>query len=200
MSKKNKVAKPARSAVKAVGKSVVSQNSREQNPKRFLRRATALHCFTFITCFSLFILLSFRLANQPLMESRPLQANGWIMVNDPETGKPVKTEFSCPINIACELAQMFDEIPNTAASAKLEKYGEINFLFTKKRAARKFFVAQDGIRDSQGWYRHKDISPDKVRTLILNGMMKENQITETNENRTDDSSPVQSVEEAPTVE
>ncbi len=185
MSKKNKL---SRSTVKPA----VSQNSQEPRPKRkFLRRATALHCFTFITCFSLFILLSFRMANQPLMESYPNQANGWIMVNDSETGNAVRTEFSCPMEVACELALLFDEIPNTAASSKLEKYGEINFIFTKKRAARKFFIAQDGIRDSQGWYRHKDVSPDKVRTLILNGMKK-------TENGLPELHPVQSVKDSQT--
>ncbi|MBE6428238.1 MAG: hypothetical protein E7028_06635 [Planctomycetaceae bacterium] len=166
MSKKN-------NSSKRTGKPVTQSNANKQPPKRkFLRRATALHCFTFITCFSLFILLSIHLANQPLMESRPNQINGWLMINDPETGKSTKTEFSCPMETACELARLFDDVPNSSASSKLEKYGEINFVFTKKRADRKFFIAQDGIRDSQGWYRHKSISPETVRELILNGMKK----------------------------
>ena len=85
MSKKNSSSKKAahahtharRNAGQNGTDSQVSANPQGRR-RRYHRRATILHAFTFITCFTLFIFFSFRIANQPLIEMQPIGAEGWI--------------------------------------------------------------------------------------------------------------------------
>lgn len=135
--------------------------------RRYHRRATILHAFTFITCFTLFIFFSFRIANQPLIEMQPIGAEGWIQVTDPATGTSEKKEFSVSQGAACELAQLIDATESTFTTEKLQKYGEICFAFVRTKKVRTYFISQNGIRDSKGLKRHKDIAFETVKQIVL---------------------------------
>ncbi|MBE6425842.1 MAG: hypothetical protein IJD43_12645 [Thermoguttaceae bacterium] len=181
MSKKNSSSKKAANARANVrrnagqnGSRNVSQNGNSQvaadpqgRRRRYHRRATVLHAFTFITCFTLFIFFSFRIANQPLIEMQPIGAEGWIQVTDPATGASEKKEFSVSQGAACELAQLIDSTESTFTTEKLQKYGEIRFAFMRSRNVRTYFISQNGIRDSKGLKRHKEIAFETVKQIVL---------------------------------
>lgn len=147
--------------------------SQKERKRRYYRRATFLHLFTFIICFGLFIALSARIANQPLMEMHPVSIEGWVFLNEPATGSQKKVDFRLGQVKACELASMFDAEESVYTSEKLEKYGEITFRFVSAGRKRTFFISQNGIRDSQGWKRHKAISPKDVEEILEKAIQEE---------------------------
>ncbi|MDO4627980.1 MAG: hypothetical protein Q4C70_02225 [Planctomycetia bacterium] len=156
VSTKNQVRVPAKMATESAGK-----------PKRrYHRRATVLHLFTLITCFSLFVFFSVKVATQSLMEQKPIECSGWVMTNNPETGKMEKKEFTVNMASATEMASLLDSTTSVYASEKMEKYGELNFRFQTSKRVRKFYISQDGVRDTQGWNRLKPVSLDKVHEIL----------------------------------
>ncbi len=156
VSTKNQARGPAKTATEVTGK-----------PKRrYHRRATVLHLFTLITCFSLFVFFSVKVATQSLMEQKPIECSGWVMTNNPETGKMEKKEFAVDMASAMEMASLLDSTPSVYASEKMEKYGEMNFKFQMSKRVRKFYISQDGVRDTQGWYRLKPVSLDTVHGIL----------------------------------
>lgn len=161
--KKQSVIRPRTHEIRDV---TAPPSDRQQRKRRYYRRATWLHFFTLVTCFSLFILFSMKLATQSLMEMQPVQAQGWFLESDPVSGKLERREFSLKGQPLLTLAELIDSTPSVYASSKLEKYGEIHFKFAATKRIRKFFLSQDGIRDSQGWNRHKALSPDEIRKIL----------------------------------
>lgn len=171
MSKKNKKNQKSTVSVKnqGVSEKTATKTATESAGKprrRYHRRATVLHLFTLITCFSLFVFFSVKVATQSLMEQKPIECSGWVMTNNPETGKMEKKEFTVDMASAMEMASLLDSTPSVYASAKMEKYGEINFRFQTSKRVRKFFISQDGVRDTQGWYRLKPVSLDTVHGIL----------------------------------
>lgn len=146
------------------------QMSKKEQKRRYYRSATYLHLFTFITCFGLFIALTAKIANQSLMECQPLSVEGWVLLNDPAAGKMERKEFSLSVSSACTLAAMLDAAPSVYTSEKLEKYGELNFTFAHGQKHRRFFISQNGVRDTRGLKRHKNVSPEEIREQIQQAM------------------------------
>lgn len=163
MSKKNKKKSPE-SPAPITGKNAEIRDVRR--PK-YYKRATILHIFTFITCFTLFVFFSMKIANQPLSEMQPATCTGWYYDGNPETGQQEKVEFSAAPAAAMELAQLLDSTPsNQLGWGKYEIYGEINFTFARNKRTRKFIITQNGVNDTQGLFRLKDISIDQVKEIV----------------------------------
>lgn len=162
MSKKNKKKTPE-SPAPITGRTAEIRDVR--HPK-YYKRATVLHIFTFITCFTLFIFFSIKIANQPLSEMQPAACTGWYYDGNPETGQQEKVEFSATPTAAMELAQLLDTTPSQFSWEKAQVYGEIEFTFARNKQKRKFIIAQNGVNDTQGLYRLKDISIDQVKEIV----------------------------------
>lgn len=162
MSKKNKK-KSSQSPAPITGKTAEIRDVRR--PK-YYKRATVLHICTFITCFTLFIFFSFKIANQPLSEMQPATCTGWYYDGNPETGLPDKFEFTATPAAAMELAQLLDSTPSQFYWGKAQIYGEINFTFARNKRTRKFIIAQNGVNDTQGLFRLKEISRDQVKEIV----------------------------------
>lgn len=163
MSKKNKKKSPE-SPAPITGKNAEIRDVRR--PK-YYKRATILHIFTFITCFTLFVFFSMKIANQPLSEMQPAACTGWYYDGNPETGQQEKVEFSAAPAAAMELAQLLDSTPsNQLGWGKCENYGEINFTFACNKRIRKFIITEKGVNDTQGLFRLKDISIDQVKEIV----------------------------------
>ncbi|MCR5164794.1 MAG: hypothetical protein K6C40_12310 [Thermoguttaceae bacterium] len=162
MSKKNKK-KPAQSPAPITGQPA---ETREVRRPKYYKRATILHIFTFITCFTLFVFFSIKIANQPLNEMQPATCTGWYYDGNPETGQQEKVEFSATPAAAMELAQLLDSTPSQFSWGKTQIYGEINFTFARNKRTRQFSIASNGVIDSQGLFRLKDIPIDQVKEIV----------------------------------
>ncbi len=162
MSKKNKKKSPQPPAP-ITGRTAEIRDVRR--PK-YYKRATILHIFTFITCFTLFVFFSIKIANQPLSEMQPATCNGWYYDGNPETGQQEKVEFSATPTAAMELAQLLDSTPSQLDLKKTQIYGEINFTFARNKRTRKLFILSNGVIDTQGLFRLKDISIDQVKEIV----------------------------------
>lgn len=162
MSKKNKKKSPE-SPAPITGKTAEIRDVRR--PK-YYKRATILHIFTFITCFTLFIFFSIKIANQTLCEMQPATCTGWYYERNPETGQQEKVEFSAAPAATMKLAQLLDSTPSQFSLEKNQVYGEINFTFARNKRTRQFIIVQNGVNDTQGLYRLKDISLDQVKEIV----------------------------------
>lgn len=162
MSKKNKKKSP-QSPAPITGRNAEIRDVRR--PK-YYKRATILHIFTFITCFTLFVFFSIKIANQPLSEMQPATCTGWYLAGNPETGQQEKVEFSAAPAAAMELAQLLDSTPSQFSWKKSQTYGEINFTFARNKRTRKFIIAENGVNDTQGLFRLKDISIDQIKETV----------------------------------
>lgn len=162
MSKKNKKKSPE-SPAPITGKTAEIKDVRR--PK-YYKRATILHLCTFITCFTLFVFFSIKIANQPLSEMQPATCTGWYYDGNPDTGLPDKFEFSATPAAAMELAQLLDSTPSQLNLERTQVYGEINFTFARNKRTRKFIIAANGVNDTQGLFRLKDISIDQVKEIV----------------------------------
>jgi len=162
MSKKNKKDKK-QSAAPITGKTAEIRDVRR--PK-YYKRATVLHICTFITCFTLFIFFSMKIANQPLAEMQPATCTGWYYDGNPSTGLPEKVEFSASPAAAMELAQLLDLTQSQLNYGTAQKYGEINFTFVRNKRTRQFIISQEGVNDTQGLFRLKVISLEQVKEIV----------------------------------
>ncbi len=161
MSKKKK--KSTQSPAPITGRTAEIRDVRR--PK-YYKRATILHIFTFITCFTLFVFFSIKIANQPLSEMQPATCTGWYLAGNPETGQQEKVEFSATPTAAMELAQLLDSTPSQLNLERTQVYGEINFTFARNKRTRKFIIAANGVNDTQGLFRLKDISIDQIKETV----------------------------------
>lgn len=97
---------------------------------------------------------------------QPATCTGWYLAGNPETGQQEKVEFSAAPAAAMELAQLLDSTPSQFSWKKSQTYGEINFTFARNKRTRKFIIAENGVNDTQGLFRLKDISIDQIKETV----------------------------------
>ncbi|MDO4575091.1 MAG: hypothetical protein Q4D98_07745 [Planctomycetia bacterium] len=135
--------------------------------RRFYPLATILHAFTLVVCFVLVCFLSYKVSTQSLVSQVPTSIEGWIYVEN-TIGEPQKREFSLDAQVAMQIAELVD-MGTYVRDTPYKVQGEFTLTLLSKKQ-RKFLLTDQGLRDTQGFYRQIQCDPAPIQALLLQSL------------------------------